>query len=162
MDRVVCKKCNSWFFGNKDCDFINGEYYCDCCQEYLAYCSVCDEVKEMKVKKVYKLNKYENGYICQSCKEHHLGFASLWLIMRFKTFKKDSFTCRYCGSSPLKDVSVKLHCDHIVPLVAEGKTEMSNLITACEDCNMGKSGWAMSEEQAESIKNRRLKIGNCI
>jgi 5-methylcytosine-specific restriction endonuclease McrA len=32
-----------------------------------------------------------------------------------------------------------LHCDHRVPYSAGGKTVPENLVTACRDCNAGKS-----------------------
>jgi len=56
--------------------------------------------------------------------------------LRFQVLKRDNFRCRYCG----RDVNdgIKLHVDHIKPVAKGGKTEMDNLITSCEDCNMGK------------------------
>lgn len=56
--------------------------------------------------------------------------------MRFEVFKRDSFECQYCGATP---PGVLLHCDHIEPVSKGGKTEMDNLVTACEACNQGKS-----------------------
>jgi len=55
--------------------------------------------------------------------------------LRFDVFRRDRFTCQYCGrSSP----SVVLHCDHVKPRSKQGETSMENLITACTDCNYGK------------------------
>lgn len=56
--------------------------------------------------------------------------------IRFEVFNRDNFTCRYCGrSSP----EVQLHVDHVHPVVLGGTNELSNLVTACKDCNLGKS-----------------------
>ncbi len=55
---------------------------------------------------------------------------------RFETFKRDCFTCQYCGRKP---PSVTLHLDHIVPVSRGGTNERSNLITSCQECNAGKS-----------------------
>lgn len=55
---------------------------------------------------------------------------------RFEVLKRDNFTCQYCSSKPPK---VPLEVDHIVPVSKGGKNDMSNLITACLDCNRGKS-----------------------
>lgn len=55
---------------------------------------------------------------------------------RFEIFKRDNFTCQYCGAQP---PSVVLVVDHIHPKAAEGKCDPINLITACEACNQGKS-----------------------
>jgi len=54
---------------------------------------------------------------------------------RFDVFKRDGFKCAYCGESP---PNVTLHVDHIDPLAEGGKSEMSNYITSCADCNLGK------------------------
>jgi len=55
--------------------------------------------------------------------------------IRFEVFKRDSFTCAYCGKSP---PGVILEADHIDPVHAGGKDDINNLITACFDCNRGK------------------------
>jgi hypothetical protein len=56
--------------------------------------------------------------------------------LRFKVFRRDSFTCQYCGR---RAPSVSLHIDHIVPWSSGGKTELPNLRTACNICNLGKA-----------------------
>lgn len=55
--------------------------------------------------------------------------------MRFDVFKRDAFTCQYCGSVP---PSVVLEIDHIKPVCDGGSDDKENLITACFDCNRGK------------------------
>ena len=56
---------------------------------------------------------------------------------RFEVFKRDSFTCQYCSAKPPK---VPLEIDHLKPVCKGGKNNIDNLITACFDCNRGKSG----------------------
>lgn len=58
--------------------------------------------------------------------------------LRFEIFQRDNFTCQYCNRSSKAD-GVKLQLDHRVPLSQGGTDDFSNLITACEDCNQGKS-----------------------
>lgn len=55
--------------------------------------------------------------------------------IRFRVFQRDNFTCQYCGRSA---PDVELHVDHIYPVTHGGGDEMSNLITSCADCNLGK------------------------
>lgn len=55
---------------------------------------------------------------------------------RFEVFKRDLFTCQYCGRTP---PVVTLECDHIEPVAGGGGDHQDNLITACFDCNRGKS-----------------------
>ena len=56
---------------------------------------------------------------------------------RFEIFKRDHFTCQYCGKQP---PDVVLVVDHITPVCEGGDTSPENLITACETCNQGKAG----------------------
>lgn len=55
--------------------------------------------------------------------------------LRFDVFKRDAFTCQYCGQTP---PTVILHIDHIVPVANGGTNDEVNLITSCVDCNTGK------------------------
>lgn len=55
---------------------------------------------------------------------------------RFEIFKRDRFTCQYCGRKPPE---VVLHVDHVVAESVGGSSEDENLVTSCQDCNLGKS-----------------------
>ncbi len=57
--------------------------------------------------------------------------------MRFAVLRRDGFRCAYCGRG--ESDGAKLHLDHIVPVARGGKTEIGNLVTACAECNIGKS-----------------------
>jgi hypothetical protein len=56
--------------------------------------------------------------------------------LRFEVFKRDDFTCQYCGAHPPE---VVLHVDHITPVKLGGSNDIENLLTACAPCNLGKS-----------------------
>jgi hypothetical protein len=56
--------------------------------------------------------------------------------LRFEVFRRDSYKCQYCGRSAPE---YPLHVDHIVPWSKGGKTVIENLVTACSECNLGKS-----------------------
>ena len=55
--------------------------------------------------------------------------------LRFEVFKRDEFTCVYCGATP---PSVILQIDHIHPVAEGGSNQIDNLITSCQPCNLGK------------------------
>jgi hypothetical protein len=55
---------------------------------------------------------------------------------RFEVFKRDDFTCQYCGR---KSPDVVLEVDHIVPVCEGGTDDPINLRTSCWDCNHGKA-----------------------
>jgi hypothetical protein len=62
--------------------------------------------------------------------------------IRFEVFKRDSFTCHYCGEKAPKVILV---IDHIKPVSKGGTNDILNLITACQDCNSGKSNKELSD-----------------
>ena len=56
--------------------------------------------------------------------------------LRYDVMRRDGFRCVLCGRSASD--GVQLHVDHIQPVSKGGKTELSNLRTLCQDCNLGK------------------------
>lgn len=56
--------------------------------------------------------------------------------LRFELFKRDGFTCQYCGR---KAPEVALELDHEFPRCEGGSDDPDNLTTACKDCNRGKA-----------------------
>lgn len=73
--------------------------------------------------------------------------------LRFEVFKRDSFTCQYCGR---KAPDVILECDHIVPVADGGPTTMMNLVTSCMDCNRGKGKRRLSDLQMASAQRTQM------
>lgn len=76
--------------------------------------------------------------------QHSTGRRSTGKRLRFEVFKRDYFTCRYCGAQPPDAVLV---VDHIVAIADGGSTTLENLITACEPCNQGKSDRSLGDVQ---------------
>ena len=62
--------------------------------------------------------------------------------VRFSILQRDGFRCRYCGR-PGNAPGVVLHVDHVVPVVAGGATTEDNLLSACDECNLGKAARAV-------------------
>src|SRR5262249_44331421 len=56
--------------------------------------------------------------------------------LRFEIFRRDNHACRYCGATA---PDATLTIDHVVPLALGGTDDPTNLVTACKDCNAGKS-----------------------
>ena len=73
--------------------------------------------------------------------------------MRFEVFKRDNFTCQYCGRMA---PDVVLQVDHIKPVAKCGKNEMINLVTSCFDCNNGKSDIELSDDAAVKKQEKQL------
>lgn len=81
--------------------------------------------------------------------------------LRFDVFKRDGFTCQYCGGHP---PAVVLQVDHIDPVVNGGKNNMDNLATSCDSCNLGKGGRLLSSvpmplaEKAATIAEQEKQL----
>lgn len=85
---------------------------------------------------------------------------SLSLRVRFGIFKRDLFTCQYCGKTPPSTV---LEVDHLMPVSKGGDNSEDNLITSCFECNRGKYNIELSElpqtatQKLEALKERELQ-----
>lgn len=88
---------------------------------------------------------------------------SLSKRIRFEAFKRDKFTCQYCGK---KAPDVILHADHVHPRAQGGEDTILNLITSCSDCNLGKGAVPLSDasliekqrKHLEELQERREQI----
>jgi hypothetical protein len=83
--------------------------------------------------------------------------------VRFEVFKRDCFTCQYCGR---KAPDIVLNVDHVDPVAKGGSGAIFNLVTSCFDCNSGKSDRrlddssevARQKEQLALIQERRNQL----
>lgn len=73
---------------------------------------------------------------------------------RFEVFKRDKFTCQYCGRMA---PDVILEVDHIKPVAKGGDNSMLNLITSCKDCNRGKRDKELSDDTSVKKQQAQLK-----
>lgn len=88
---------------------------------------------------------------------------------RFDVFHRDGFTCQYCGRRP---PDILLEIDHIMPVAEGGSNAFDNLVTACSDCNLGKSAkllehppqidtdmaWLETQQELLELKRYQLAI----
>lgn len=73
---------------------------------------------------------------------------------RFEVFKRDNFTCQYCGKMA---PDVILEVDHINPVKCGGSNDILNLITSCKDCNRGKGSRKLSDNEMIKKQQEQLK-----
>jgi len=84
---------------------------------------------------------------------------SLSKKIRFEVFKRDGFTCQYCGRMA---PDVVLEVDHIDPVANGGSDNIMNLVTSCFDCNRGKGKRKLTDKdeiikQQEQLKELSVK-----
>lgn len=81
--------------------------------------------------------------------------------LRFDVFKRDGFSCQYCGATP---PAATLHVDHVVPVSSGGSNEIDNLVTSCSCCNFGKGATPLNvapmalEEKAALVAEREAQL----
>jgi HNH endonuclease len=82
---------------------------------------------------------------------------------RFEVFKRDGFTCQYCGG---RTPDAVLEIDHVIPRVQGGGDELANLVTACWECNRGKAARLLGDraptpddaEQTRLLREREEQL----
>lgn len=75
--------------------------------------------------------------------------------LRWEIFRRDNFACRYCGRS-IQDGAV-LEVDHVHPRSRRGADVPTNLVTACEACNSGKSDTPISAPPVEDVPQEAFR-----
>lgn len=78
---------------------------------------------------------------------------------RYEIMRRDNFTCRYCGA---KAPDVKLEIDHVMPVALGGDTTPGNAVTACADCNSGKSATPAGAPIVEDVREHDLKFRKAV
>lgn len=79
--------------------------------------------------------------------------------LRYEILRRDQFTCRYCGQSA---PDVKLHVDHLIPVTLGGSDDPTNLVTACVDCNLGKSSASADDHVVEDVAKDALRWSKAV
>ena len=80
---------------------------------------------------------------------------------RFEVFKRDRFTCSYCGATP---PAIVLEVDHITPHSKHGSDDINNLVTSCFGCNRGKSNIQLStipptlQDNLSAMKEKETQV----
>lgn len=78
---------------------------------------------------------------------------------RYDIFKRDNFTCRYCGKSA---PNVELEIDHIRPVSKGGTNKKNNLATSCMKCNNGKSDKYIERNLDDIVSDMCNLFYNCL
>jgi len=75
----------------------------------------------------------------------------IWMIKRKVVMDRDRHVCQYCGS--IEELTV----DHIWPKKKGGSDNISNLITACKNCNLSKGGKSLREWMTAFVQTTVIK-----
>lgn len=104
---------------------------------YLEKAELVTEVKKMSLRSISQTFPFPS--IIRIQKYVHIPYKGV-VLTRHNVFKRDNFTCQYCG------IRRDLTLDHLIPRSKGGKSNWTNLVTACKSCNAKKGDY--SPEQA--------------
>ncbi|MEU9515888.1 HNH endonuclease [Micromonospora sp. NPDC048169] len=79
--------------------------------------------------------------------------------VRFEVLRRDNHQCRYCGAAA---PDAPLTIDHVVPVALGGSDDPSNLVTACKDCNSGKTSTAPDSRIVEEVSADALRWADAL
>lgn len=79
--------------------------------------------------------------------------------LRYEVLRRDNFTCRYCGGAA-PDVPITV--DHVTPTALGGTDDPTNLVTACQDCNGGKSSTPADAELIANVEQDALRWAHAL
>ncbi len=76
--------------------------------------------------------------------------------LRYEILRRDNHACRYCGATaPAAELTV----DHVTPVSLGGTDDPANLVTACRDCNAGKSAASPDASLVADVSADALRWG---
>lgn len=91
----------------------------------------------IKVPEVVLLTQYDR------IPRHHVTFS------RRNIYRRDAFTCQYCGSRPPLD---ELSLDHLIPRSRGGLSSWANCVVSCLRCNRRKGSRTVEEAGLHLVK----------
>jgi hypothetical protein len=89
----------------------------------------------------------------------HPGRRPVTRRLRFEILRRDNQTCRYCGAQA---PDVPLTVDHVIPTALGGGDDPTNLVTACRDCNTGKSSTSPDAQLVADVDATALLFAKAI
>ncbi|MFJ6566564.1 HNH endonuclease [Streptomyces sp. NPDC091292] len=74
--------------------------------------------------------------------------------LRYEILRRDNHACRYCGATAPR---VKLNVDHVIPTSLGGSDKPDNLVTACVECNSGKTSSLPNAEPVADVEQTTFR-----
>ncbi|MER6092418.1 HNH endonuclease [Streptomyces bluensis] len=74
--------------------------------------------------------------------------------LRYEVLRRDGHACRYCGATA---PDAKLTVDHVIPQALGGSDDPTNLVTACEPCNSGKTSMPADAPIVADVQDDALR-----
>ncbi|HJO87437.1 MAG TPA: HNH endonuclease [Rhodospirillales bacterium] len=117
-----------------------------------------DTVKAVFLDRVNVVSEYDNAIHSPSWEmklpsvislKQYVQVSRKPAFTRFNVFLRDRFSCQYCSDPfPTQDLTF----DHVVPRSRGGRTEWTNVVTACGICNLKKGNKSIKEAHMHLLK----------
>ncbi len=78
-------------------------------------------------------------------------------LTRKEVFRRDSFTCQYCGKHT-NDLTI----DHVIPRHLGGQQIWTNVVAACSTCNHKKGGRTLAEAKMTLLHQPKEPPGSAM
>jgi len=117
-----------------------------------------DAVKAVFLDRVNVVSEYDNAIHSPSWEmklpsvislKNYVQVSRKPAFTRFNVFLRDRFSCQYC-TAPFPPQ--ELTFDHVVPRSRGGRTEWTNVVTACGICNLRKGNKSVKEAHMHLLK----------
>lgn len=79
--------------------------------------------------------------------------------MRYEVLRRDNHACKYCGATAPEAV---LTVDHVIPVSLGGTDDPTNLVTACNDCNVGKGSSNPDQPLIDDVSADALRWSDAV
>lgn len=79
---------------------------------------------------------------------------------RENVFLRDDYSCQYCGAKSTNTHDLSL--DHVIPRYHGGKTNFTNIVTACHSCNSEKAHYMKMKPMSKPKKPSYYELVNTI
>lgn len=79
--------------------------------------------------------------------------------LRYEVLRRDNHACRYCGATA---PDAPLRVDHVTPVALGGSDAPTNLVTACEPCNSGKTSSTPDASLVADVSADALRWANAM
>ena len=112
---------------------------------------ILPNLKKLSENQIWKI---ENIYDSLQPMQREKDPKSISPKMRNYIFKRDNWTCAYCGHHNGGDKEIPLHVDHKIPVSKGGSNNFGNLITSCRTCNIKKSNKIPQQKEDNPPKEK--------
>lgn len=131
---------------------IRPQRYCNDCSKKITFTNKYPYCNKCRGK--HFRGKDNKNYIDGGEESRKIRWSTDYKEWRIAVFKRDNWTCQWCGAKTKKGIKIKFNADHIKPFCAypELRLDLNNGRTLCEDCHKKTDTWGITRNKYTNIK----------